>query len=378
MTDPRSKLPPPPNSGEGFALSATALVSDPSAQQANDPASLEALQESSREQQAPSRRTKHRPSENRDARALNSGSPAERSYFEDEELHSICSRATSYLNAGIPLRFHGPAGMGKTATALRVAHARGRPVAFINGHDSLKSQDLIGQENGSQATRIEDKYVASVRKTETRIQKYWSDGALLSSMTKGHTLVYDEFTRAPPEANVPLLSVIEEGVMVVIHPSEGRKVIQAHPEFRVILTSNPTDYCGTNAAPDALLDRVVTFNFDRLSASTRCGIIQSATGISIEDASTIERLLSALRADCTPTAENSLRTGILIAKIASHHRLSANMEDPRFIQVAADVLRTRLVRTDTEAAVREAGIVISDTNAQRSMSNSPNSQSGIA
>ncbi len=244
--------------------------------------------------------------------------------------------------------------MGKTAMALRVARARQRPVAFLTGHDRMTSEDLIGRESGEHRTRLEDKYIASVRKTETRVLKYWTDGALLAAMTQGQTFVYDEFTRAPPEANVPLLSVLEEGIMAFAHPTEGRQIIRAHPEFRVLLTSNPDDYSGNKDAPDALLDRVVTFEFSHLSEHARSRIIQSATGIAQQDAGIIAALLSALTADTGTRIAASHRTGILIARLLMSQELNADIDDPRFIQISADVLRGRLTRPDTEVAVRQA------------------------
>ena len=60
-----------------------------------------------------------------------------------------------------------------------------------------------------------------------------------------------------------LLSALEERVLAFTDPVAGRDLLAADPEFRVILTSNPGDYAGVNAAPDALIDRVVTFRLDR-------------------------------------------------------------------------------------------------------------------
>lgn len=285
-----------------------------------------------------------------------------RSFFEDGELHSLQSRAIAYLRAGVAVRFQGPAGTGKTAMALRVAHALGRPVAFLTGHSQMTPDDLIGREAGFRSSRIEDKYIASVRRTETRTRADWQEGPLASAMRLGQTLVYDEFTRAPPEANATLLSVLEEGVLVVHHPERGPDILAASPDFRLVLTSNPADYRGTSEAPDALLDRLVTFELAGHSAETEAGIVSAATGIPRPQAERVVTLLRTLRlregervgsagAPGAPAMPVSMRTAILIARLLVAQGIPADGRDARFVQICADVLRGRLSRSDTEAAV---------------------------
>jgi len=275
------------------------------------------------------------------------------SFFQDAELYSIYSRATSYLRAGVAVQFKGPSGMGKTAMALRVARGLGRTMSYVTGHSLMTPEDLIGRQSGHRSSRLDDKYIASVRRTETRVRPDWQEGALLHAMTQGHTLVYDEFTRAPPEANVPLLSVLEEGVLAISHPSDGRRVVRAHPDFGLILTSNPADYQGAREAPDALIDRIVTFDFARLSAATEASIVTSATGLPRIGAERIVALLRALNDREGGAVSVSMRASILIARLLVAEEIGADPSDPRFVQVCADVLRGRVAREDTEAMVRE-------------------------
>jgi len=283
-------------------------------------------------------------------------------FYEDAELHSLYTRASAYLRAGVAIRFQGPAGTGKTAMALRVARGLGRPVAFLTGHSRMSPEDLVGREIGHRTSRVEDKYIASVRRTETRTRADWQDGALAAAMRAGQTLVYDEFTRAPTEANAPLLSVLEEGVLVIPHPDNGREILRAHPGFRLILSSNPAEYRGTQDAPDALLDRLVTFDLAGTSAETEAGIVASATGIAPTDATRIVALLRGLRDRAAgPAAQGqgaksdivpvSMRTAILIARLAKAEGVPTDGSDARFVQICADVLRGRLTCADTESAV---------------------------
>ncbi len=282
-----------------------------------------------------------------------------RPYYEDRELHSLHSRAIAYLRAGVAVRFQGPAGTGKTAIALRVAHDLARPVAYLTGHSRMTREDLVGRTIGVRTSRLEDRYIASVRRSETRSQADWQDGPLAAAMRLGRTLVYDEFTRTPPDANSALLSVLEEGVLGVPHAERGQEILVASPEFRIVLTSNPADYKGTSDAPDALLDRLVTFEMVGVSAETEIGIVAAATGIGPAEARRIVELLRAVRRAEPddparigwPERSVSMRTAILVARLLVAQGVAADYRDSRFVQICADVLRGRISRGDTEAAV---------------------------
>jgi gas vesicle protein GvpN len=269
------------------------------------------------------------------------GLSRDRPFFENEEIRDLLNRAFFYVLAGIPVHFRGAAGLGKTALALRIAERVGRPVAFMSGNNWMTTENFIGKEVGQSATTVVDKYIQSVRRTETRVRSDWNDAVLATAMEQGHTLIYDEFTRSSAKANGALLSVLEEGVLVSSDPSNARAVLEAHPDFRVILTSNPTDYAGVNAAPDALLDRMVTFNLAGLSASTECGIVASRSGLDIGTCTRIVEMVRLLRDPAKAGCTLSMRTSILIARIAALKVKSGGLTDASLARIAADVLAGR-------------------------------------
>jgi gas vesicle protein GvpN len=163
-------------------------------------------------------------------------------------------------------------------------------------------------------------------------------------MADGHVLVYDEFTRASPEANATFLSALEEGTLVLTDPAAGRRYLRAHPEFRAIFTSNPEDYAGVSTAPDALFDRMITFDLSSVRAETEAGIVACRTGIAPDDARVLVDLLRSL-ADSMPS-ENppSVRTALMIGRVMAALSLGASARDERFVQVCLDVLETRAPR----------------------------------
>ena len=264
-------------------------------------------------------------------------------FFENEEIRQLLDRARFYARAGVCVHFCGPAGLGKTSLALRLAELLGRPVAFMAGNEWLSSRDFIGHEIGQSMSSVVDNYVQSVRRTEAETRVDWRDSALAGAMLHGYTFVYDEFTRATPEANSILLSVLEEGVLVSTDPASPRSYLQAHPDFRIVLTSNPHDYVGVNGAPDALLDRVVTLPISAPSERTMAGIVAMRSGLSEAQS----RRIVALGATLSAPGEEvpcSLRAAILIARIAALKAREGGLTDDALEEIATDVFGGRGIR----------------------------------
>jgi nitric oxide reductase NorQ protein len=274
-----------------------------------------------------------------------------RSFFMDDAIRRIAEKATLYARAGACVHFRGVAGSGKTSLALHVAETLGRPVSFMAGNDWLTSSDFIGREIGQSSVSVVDRYVQTVRRTETMTRSEWKESILATAMERGHTLVYDEFTRASPQANSTLLSVLEEGILVVTDQASERSVIRAHPCFRILLTSNPHDYVGVNSAPDALLDRVLTLTVEEPSDETLVGIVARRSGLDIAAAGRIVRLVRAAREATGAVPLGSMRTAILIARVAAYGRGDGVMPDAALAVVAADVFAGRgAAITPSEAA----------------------------
>ncbi len=267
-------------------------------------------------------------------------------FFENEEIASLLKRGLFYARVGIPLHFRGAAGQGKTSLALEVAQRIGRPVTVMTGHDWLSAEDMIGKEVGQSTSTVVDRYVQSVRRTEKRVNLDWQDSLLAKAMEQGHTLVYDEFTRSSSAANGILLSVLEEGVLISTDRVNTRAVLQAHDEFRVILTSNPQEYAGVNAAPDALLDRMITFNMQPYSVRTESGIVSMRTGLGRPLASRIVQLVRSLKME-QPCQDASMRSAIMIARIAAARMRVATLSDTLLAQISADVLNGRSAQFTT-------------------------------
>ena len=268
--------------------------------------------------------------------------------FENGVLQSIESRALSYLRSGLPIHLRGPAGTGKTTLAIQIAARLDRPTILITGDGWFTAQNLIGRETGTRSKQVVDRYIHSVKKIETETSAVWSDDALTRAVSEGYTLVYDEFTRSPPQANNPLLSVFEERILIFSAGTRKERLVRAHPEFRAILTSNPEDYVGVSRPQDALLDRVITFNLDDHERETEIGIVANRSGLSPAATAGIVDLVRAVRHWPKVQQPPSMRSAIMIARIVARESLQPSADDPRFIRLCLDVLAAKVKTTQRD------------------------------
>lgn len=263
--------------------------------------------------------------------------------FENDEIISLETRALVYLRAGVPVHLRGPAGTGKTTLALQIASKMGNPVAFVSGDGWLTSSNLIGQDQGVQTKSIHDRYVHNVKRSETETRILWEDSVLTEAITQGYTLVYDEFTRSPAEANNPLLTAFEERMLVLSSGARSERFIDAHPNFRAVLTSNPQDYAAIKIPQDALMDRMITLDIDYLNRETEIGIVAKQAHLDDHRAGQIVDVIRAVRQDFVTDQHISMRSAIMIAKVVANENFTVAANDPRFVQLCFDVLESKII-----------------------------------
>lgn len=286
------------------------------------------------------------------------GLEASESFVLTPKVQKAAEKALSYLRAGYPVHFSGPAGTGKTTLALHVAALRSRPVTLMHGDDEFASSDLVGSEFGYHRSKLIDNFIHSVVKTEESMSTLWSDNRLTLACRNGDTLVYDEFTRSRPEANNALLSVLEERLLSLPkRRPDGEGCIEVHPEFRAIFTSNPEEYAGVHRTQDALMDRLITIKIDNYDRDTEIQISRAKSGIAANEAGIIVDIVRELRSMGVSKQGPSLRACIMISKITMQQNAHARFGDSIFSDICHDVLGPMALRVSGEGSEKISDIV---------------------
>ncbi len=259
-------------------------------------------------------------------------------------VQSLANRAFSYLKAGYPIHFSGPAGTGKTTLAMHVAAQLGRPVLLIHGDDEFGSSDLVGGQLGFRSSRVVDNFIHSVVKTEENFTKTWVDHRLTSACKYGFTVIYDEFNRSRPEANNVLLSILEERLLELPVSRMNEGYIAVHHEFAMIFTSNPEEYAGVHKTQDALMDRIITISVDHYDRETEVNITKAKSGLDHRSATIIVDIVREFRRLGIQNHLPTVRSCISLARIMVLRNARAEPGDAAFRETCRDVLRTDTIK----------------------------------
>jgi len=281
-------------------------------------------------------------------------------FVETGYIKDVTVRALAYIKAGFPIHFRGTTGTGKTTLALHVANILGRPVVMLHGDEEFSTSDLVGGEYGYRMKKIVDNFIHSVLKTEEDMSKKWVDNRLTVACKYGFTLIYDEFTRARPEANNVLLSVLQEKMMDLPAAREGEDYLQVDPDFTAIFTSNPEEYAGVHRSQDALRDRMITIDLDYFDKDTEVAIVKAKSGASGADAEKIVDIVRELRSSELCEFPPTIRGCIMIAKTLKVRNGLVAANDKIFRETSHDILSSETSRIGSRAGQMKVAALVDE------------------
>lgn len=251
-------------------------------------------------------------------------------------IQDVLERAKIYLKAGLAINLTGPAGVGKTTLALKLARESSESFYLIQGDETFTRNDLVGGLYGYYQKVVEDNFISSVAKIERRLTPIWVDNPVAQACQEGGILVYDEFTRARPETNNVLLGILSERVILVTDKTGKLTLVDVHPKFNLILTSNPKEYVGIHKTQDALTDRLVTIQLNKLDEETEIMITAKQGNLNQFLAQKIVRFVREVQASVKIPHSNT-RTSIMIGKIY-RSQFNDGQNTGFFIQCCLDIM----------------------------------------
>ena len=265
--------------------------------------------------------------------------PTLENFVETKQVRKLKGRVKLWTKVGYPPHIVGPTGCGKTTLAMQVAKELGRPTVWINGDEQMTTTDLIGGYSEMEAESMRDKYIHNVVLAKDRTKFTWIDNPLTLACKYGYTLVYNEFSRAKPEANNVLLSVLEEHILELPTMFGDERYIKVHPNFNIIFTSNSIEYAGVHKPQDALLDRMVDIYMDYYDFDTEAKIVQAHTCVALQEVKKVVKAVRIIREKMPDPHKPGTRAAIMISQgLKAMDGFSKNDLE----QIYMDVLATKI------------------------------------
>ena len=240
--------------------------------------------------------------------------PTIENFVETDEVRKLKDRVKLWIKAGYPPHIVGPTGCGKTTLAIQVAKEMERPVVWINGDEQMTTTDLIGGYSEMEVESVRDRFIHNVLLAKDRTKYTWMDNPLTLACKYGYTLIYNEFSRAKPEANNVLLSVLEEHILELPTFFGEERYVKVHPDFNTIFTSNSIEYAGVHRPQDALLDRMVDIYMDYYDLDTEVKIVQAHTSMPLPEAKKVVKVVRTIREKMPVPHKPGTRAEIMIAQ----------------------------------------------------------------
>jgi nitric oxide reductase NorQ protein len=176
---------------------------------------------------------------------------------------------------GLPVLLKGPTGCGKTRFVEAMAHALGRELVTVAGHEDLTSADLVGR------------YLLKGGETT------WVDGPLTRAVRQGAICYLDEIVEA------------RQDTTVVIHPLADHRrelpvdrlgiSLKAAPGFQLVISYNPGYQSVLKNLKESTRQRFVSIELDFHPADVETEVVAHEARVDLETAQVLVKVGEAIR-----------------------------------------------------------------------------------
>ena len=146
----------------------------------------------------------------------------------------------------------GETGTGKTTICQIWSEVLERPMFVINCHQHTETSDLIGS-----FYPVREKTQNEAGETTEKLFE-WRDGPVTAAMRNGHLVLLDEINLAEENVIERLNSVLDHSRSLTLTEKGGAlhdRIVNAHPNFRIMATMNPGGDFGKKELSAALRNR---------------------------------------------------------------------------------------------------------------------------
>ncbi|MFT5662109.1 MAG: nitric oxide reductase NorQ protein [Sulfurimonas sp.] len=175
----------------------------------------------------------------------------------------------------LPILIKGPTGCGKTRFIEYMGEKLKRNVYTVVCHDDLSAADLVGRhlinENGT----------------------YWQDGPLTKAVREGGICYLDEIIEARKDTTVVLHSLADYRRVLPI--DRTGEVIQAHPDFMLVVSYNPGYQNVLKGMKPSTKQRFISLSFNYPKASIEKEIVIKESGVQDEVAQKLVTIAGEIR-----------------------------------------------------------------------------------
>ena len=177
-------------------------------------------------------------------------------------------------SVGKNILIEGEVGVGKTTLAKAIASSFDSDFYRVDCSEELLPHNLVGYFDPPLVISkgyIEDSY------------KY---GPLAQAMQNGGCLFINEINRMPESTQNSLLTSLDERILEI----PKLKTLNAHKDFFVVATQNPSAHVGVTVLGEALKDRFIWINLNYQSPEEEISIIKQEANLNNEDSEKIAKI----------------------------------------------------------------------------------------